>query len=79
MKKRILQAAMMIALSATALSAQSEVDTDGDGVLSYNEMLAAHPALTEEGFVAIDTNADGAIDADELKMANEAGLIPSEG
>lgn len=79
MKKRTLQAAMIIALSATALSAQSEVDTDGDGVLSYNEMLAAHPTMTEEGFMAIDTNADGAVDADELKLANEAGLVPSDG
>lgn len=79
MKNFTLKIAMMIALSATALSAQSEIDTDGDGVLSYNELLAAHPALTEEGFIAIDTNADGAVDGDELKMAVEAGLIPSEG
>lgn len=79
MKKIALQTAMMIALSATALSAQAEVDSDGDGLLSYNEMLAAHPEMTEETFVTIDANADGAVDADELKMANESGLIPSEG
>ena len=79
MKNIVLKTAMMIALSATALSAQAEVDVDGDGVLSYNEMLAAYPAMTEESFIAMDTNADGAVDADELKVANEAGLIPSEG
>lgn len=78
MKNIALQTAMMIALSATTLSAQAEMDSDGDGVLSYNEILAAHPTMTEETFVTIDANADGVVDADELKVANEAGLLPSE-
>jgi len=82
--KKITRAATAIALTATALSAtvlsaQSEVDTDGDGLLSYNELLAAHPAMTEELFVAIDRNDDGAVDAEELKLANEGGLLPIEG
>lgn len=79
MKKIVIQAATIIALSATAISAQSEIDTDGDGLLSYNELLAAHPDMTEENFVAIDTNADGAVDADEMKVAGDAGLLPTEG
>lgn len=79
MKKIVIQAATVIALTATALSAQSEIDADGDGVLSYNELLAAHPSMTEENFIAIDTNSDGAVDADEMKLAEEAGLLPTEG
>ncbi len=79
MKKIVIQAATVLALTATAISAQSEIDADGDGVLSYNELLAAHPEMTEENFIAIDTNADGAVDADELKVASEAGLLPTEG
>lgn len=85
MKKIVIQAATAtalsatIALAATAVSAQSEMDTDGDGLLSYNELLAAHPDMTEEGFVAMDTNADGAVDGDELKVAGDAGLLPTEG
>lgn len=79
MKKIVIQAATILALTATAISAQSEVDTDGDGLLSYNELLAAHPDMTEENFVAIDTNADGAVDADELQVAGEAGLLPTKG
>lgn len=79
MKKIVLQVATVIALTATAVSAQSEIDTDGDGMLSYNELLAAHPDMTEENFIAIDTNADGAVDADEMKLAEEAGLLPTEG
>jgi len=79
MKKIVIQAATVLALTATAISAQSEIDTDGDGLLSYNELLAAHPDMTEENFVAIDTNADGAVDADEMQVAGEAGLLPTEG
>lgn len=81
MKKFTLQAVAVIALtvSATTLSAQSEIDTDGDGLLSYNELLAAYPAITEENFIALDTNADGAVDGDEMKAAIEAGTLPTEG
>ncbi len=79
MKKIVIQTVTVIALSATALSAQSEMDADGDGLLSYNELLAAYPEMTEENFTAIDTNSDGAVDADEMKVAEEAGLLPTDG
>lgn len=78
MKNIVIKAATILALTATVVSAQTEIDTDGDGQLSYNEMLAAHPEMTEETFVAIDTNADGAVDADELQAAGEAGLLPAK-
>jgi len=81
MKKIVLQSVTVFALaaSASAVSAQSEIDTDGDGLLSYNELLVTYPAMTEENFTAMDTNSDGAIDADEMKVAEEAGMLPSEG
>ena len=79
MKKIVIQTVTVIALSATALSAQSEMDTDGDGLLSYNELLAAYPEMTEENFTAIDTNSDGAVDADEMTVATDAGLLSTEG
>jgi len=81
MKKFAVQTATIVALTvaASAVTAQSEIDADGDGLLSYNELLAAYPAMTEENFVAIDTNSDGAVDADEMKMATDAGLLPTEG
>ena len=79
MKKIVIKTVTGIALSATALSAQSEMDTDGDGLLSYNELLAAYPAMTEENFTAIDTNSDGAVDADEMTVATDAGLLSTEG
>ncbi len=79
MKNILIQTAAVLALTvtATAMSAQSEIDADGDGLLSYNELLAAYPDMTEAAFMAIDTNADGAVDADELKLAQEAGLLPT--
>ncbi|WP_457648710.1 hypothetical protein [Profundibacter sp.] len=81
MKKIVTYTATAIALTlaATAVSAQSEIDADGDGLLSYNELLAAYPAMTEENFTAIDTNSDGAVDADEMKVATDAGMLPTEG
>ena len=71
----------LIALTATligtsAFAAMEEIDTDGDGVVSFTEMLAVYPTLTEDGFSAIDTNGDGVVDAEEMTAAEEGGLIP---
>ena len=62
--------------TASAVAAQTMVeDTDGDGMYSMEEMVAVFPALTEERYFEIDTNADGSVDADELAAAQEAGLL----
>jgi Ca2+-binding EF-hand superfamily protein len=50
-------------------------DTDGNGTYSMEEMKATYTDLTEDTFKAIDTNADGQIDADELKAAVAAGTL----
>ena len=72
----------LLTLTATALLtapvfAAGEMDTDGDGVYSFNEMLAAFPTMTEETFIKIDSNGDGGIDEAELTSAQEAGLVPA--
>ncbi len=64
------------ALGTAAFAAMADVDTDGDGVVSFTEMLAVYPTLTEDGFGAIDTNGDGVVDAEEMTAAEEGGLIP---
>ena len=51
-------------------------DVDGDGMVSMEEFTAAYPDLTEETFAIADTNADGALDADEIAAAAEAGILP---
>ncbi|WP_425090673.1 EF-hand domain-containing protein [Tropicimonas sp. S265A] len=71
--------AATLATSAFAMGNKAELDTDGDGMLSFAELLVAFPALSEATYTAMDANSDGAIDADELAAAEEAGLIVSEG
>ena len=68
-------------LAAPAALAMDALDADGDGVITYEEMLAAVPTVTEEAFIAIDTNGDGTLDAEEYAAAEEAGTlpVPSEG
>lgn len=76
---RTIALATAAALAAPAAFAQmTELDADGDGLVSYEEMLAAVPTVTEETFSAIDTNGDGTLDADEYAAAEEAGTLPME-
>ncbi len=58
-----------------AMGQAETLDTDGDGMVSYTEMLMAMPEMTEAEFMALDANADGLLDVDELAAAEEAGLI----
>lgn len=64
-----------LALSTTAF-ASTEIDTDGDGMMSMEELQAAYPTLSEDLFLAMDANGDGAIDADEFKAAQDAAVLP---
>ncbi len=65
-----------LTLSLGAATAATEWDTDGDGMYSFEELLTAVPTLTEEAFLTIDSNGDGAVDADELAAAQESGVVP---
>lgn len=69
----------LVALSSFAAlpaAAQTTV-TDSDGTCSTEELQAAYPDLTDETFKTVDVNAHGAVDADELKAALDAGLPPA--
>ena len=61
--------------SAMAQVADAEIDTDGDGMYSMEELQAAHPDLTEETFTSIDTNTDGSVDPAEYQAAVDAGTV----
>ncbi|WP_333814960.1 EF-hand domain-containing protein [Tabrizicola sp.] len=50
-------------------------DTDGNGSWSLVELQAVWTDLTEDSFKAIDTNADGNVDATELQAALDSGAI----
>ncbi|MCU4653535.1 EF-hand domain-containing protein [Roseibacterium sp. SDUM158016] len=60
-----------------AMGQAETLDGDGDGMVSYEELLVAVPDLTEDGFTAMDTDADGLLSAEEVAAAVEAGMIPA--
>ena len=79
MNVKLIAIASLFGLGATATLASTTVeDSDGSGNFSMEEMLTVYPALTDEIFAAVDVNEDGAIDAEELAVAQEAGVLASE-
>lgn len=48
-----------------------DADTNKDGFLTKDEMLAAHTRRVEQMFADLDTNHDGKLDADELAKGRE--------
>jgi hypothetical protein len=69
-------APLAFATVAAAQTAMPEVaDTDGNGTWSLVELQAVWTDMTEEGFTAIDTNVDGAVDATELQAALDNAVI----
>ncbi|GGH17763.1 EF hand [Cribrihabitans marinus] len=69
-------AALIIGIPALAM-AQGSADANGDGMLTIDEVQAAFPEVTADAFAAMDVNADGALDEEEITAAQEAGLMPS--
>ncbi|MCG7518186.1 hypothetical protein [Ruegeria sp. Ofav3-42] len=77
MKPQNLALISAIAIGLPALaSAQASADTNGDGVLTIEEVQAVLPEVDADGFSAMDANGDGSLDADEIAIAQEAGLLP---
>ncbi|WP_170759874.1 hypothetical protein [Ruegeria lacuscaerulensis] len=77
MKPQTLAAISVLALGLPALAvAQSTADANGDGVLTIEEVQAVLPEVDADGFSAMDTNGDGALDEAEIAVAQEAGLLP---
>ncbi|MEL6466130.1 MAG: hypothetical protein AAGF36_10055 [Pseudomonadota bacterium] len=76
---KIASLTFVAALAVPALAmgqGAAELDTNGDGVLTIDEVQASFPDVTSDAFTAMDLNADGALDADEVAAAQEAGLMP---
>ncbi len=72
----------VLALSAATVffvgmaTAQTMVDdANGDGVYSIDELRTVFPDLSEDAFVTMDTDADGAVSVEELAAAEAAGLV----
>ncbi|MCF6272978.1 MAG: EF-hand domain-containing protein [Rhodobacteraceae bacterium] len=75
MKKVLITTAAVLSFATAAMAFEQGMDTDGDGVLNFNEMLAAFPELTQENFTAIDTDEDGVINTAEWMAAKDAGIL----
>lgn len=70
--------ALLIALPTLALAlTTADIDTNGDGLVTIDEAQAVFPDLAVETFTAMDLNADGALDAEEMAAGQEAGLMPA--
>ena len=59
--------------------ASTDMDADGDGMVTWEEVQTSHPGMTEDQFAALDVNGDGSLDSDEVKAAQDAGQLPAEG
>ncbi|VCU58947.1 hypothetical protein EPIB1_1845 [Tritonibacter mobilis] len=82
MKTFALTAAAIATLAAAPVMASNfaaEVDADGSGTLSLEELQVAYPALTAETFAQIDVDANGEADMEEVAAAQEAGLLVNNG
>lgn len=69
-----LMALPAFALETTAIVA---MDADADGMISFVELQAAMPDMTEETFMTIDVNGNGMLDADEVAAATAVGTLPA--
>jgi len=75
--RRVAVGALVAALFAAPAYALlvSDVDTDGDSLVSFTEMTVMYPEITEDAFAEIDTSGDTFVDETELAAALEAGTI----
>jgi hypothetical protein len=78
MKKIALGVAALAFASSAALAQTpltfADVDTDGNGELSYSELVLVWPDLGEDEFNAADLNLSGGLDPDELNTLQPSTL-----
>lgn len=74
--KRFITTFLLSAGFASVALAATEIDSNGDGMVTLDEIAAVYPEVTAESFSAMDVNSDGALDADEVAAAQDSGLLP---
>jgi hypothetical protein len=75
--KLIAPLAVLTALAVPAFAQDAAIDIDGDGMYSFSEVQAVMPEMTEDDFTVLDSSGDGLLDADEITVAVEAGMLPA--
>ena len=68
----------LMANAAFANEGIAELDTNGDGLITADELSAVFPDVTAETFAEIDADGNGAMDDEEMAAAVAAGLIPEK-
>ncbi|MEM8776094.1 MAG: EF-hand domain-containing protein [Pseudomonadota bacterium] len=69
---------LVLAISVPAFAvAATELDSNGDGLVSPAEFQEAMPEAPEGTFEQLDVNGDGALNEAEVAAAREAGIIPA--
>ena len=82
MKKTTLALAALATLLTPMLASAdmlAELDTNGDGAVTVDELQAVYPDMTAESFSEMDINDDCLLHADEITAAEEAGTINQDG
>jgi hypothetical protein len=70
-------AAGLVTLPMAAFAADyMAADANQDGMLSLEEVQTILPEVTTDTFMAVDTDGDGLVNADELAVAQTEGLMP---
>ena len=79
MKKMLVSALVVLGLSTSLAFAQTptsfaDVDSDGNGELSYAELQLVWSDLTQQEFDAADADGSGGLSPDELNTLQPAAL-----
>ena len=79
MKTLMVTFASVLSLTTAAFAQMADVDTNEDGMDSFDELVAVYTDVTKEQFAEMHTNGDGNLDAEEMTAAIDAGrLVMSE-
>ncbi|MAL78524.1 MAG: hypothetical protein CMN55_05340 [Sneathiella sp.] len=73
MRKLIISTATVTLLAAAPAMAAapefSKIDTDGNGSVSYEELIVVMPNVTKEQFASVDTDQNGELSQEEYEAA----------
>lgn len=80
MTRTMLATGFALTLAVPAMAQDGDfaaLDANGDGFVTMAEFQAVMPEVSVDAFMQADTNADGALNEDELTTAQEEGILPS--
>lgn len=76
--RKLLISLPIVTLAMPVIAQDAMIDANGDALYSYPEVQAVLPDMSLDDFTALDANGDGMLDADEVAVGVEAGLLPAQ-